>query len=89
MRIMQAEKITGDNIYKVLICFDKLYHVMNEVEKRQLMETHISEILICEERQESGQWLNSMTFKLPIIDKDISIGLDNEEHVENIVLLSK
>ena len=73
----------------VLICFEKLYHVMNEVEKRQLMETLISEIQIYEERQESGQWLKSMKFKLPIIDEDISIGLDNEEHVECVCLMSR
>ena len=26
---IEADKITGDNIYKVLICFEKLYNVMN------------------------------------------------------------
>ena len=31
---IEAEKLTGDNIYKVLIYFEKLYAVMNEVERR-------------------------------------------------------
>ena len=31
---IKAEKLTGDNIYKVLIYFDKLYAVMSEQEKR-------------------------------------------------------
>ena len=31
---IEAEKLTGDNIYKILICFDKLYKVMNDVERR-------------------------------------------------------
>lgn len=31
---VEAEKLTGDNIYKVLIYFEKLYAVMNEVERR-------------------------------------------------------
>lgn len=35
---IEAEKLTGDNIYKVLIYFDKLYAVMDELEKRQIME---------------------------------------------------
>ena len=26
---IEADKITGDNIYKVLVCFEKLYNVMN------------------------------------------------------------
>lgn len=86
---IEAEKITGDNIYKVLIYFDKLYKVMNDVEKRQLMESLISEIQIFEDRQPNGQWLKSMKFKLPIIEGDMELSLDNDEHVETIVLLQR
>ena len=35
-RSLLADKITGDNIYKALIFFDKLYAQMNEAEKREL-----------------------------------------------------
>lgn len=86
---IEAEKITGDNIYKVLICFDKLYFAMNDVERRQLIEALIAEIQIYEERKPNGQWLKSIRFKLPIIENDLSIGLDNGEHVETVVLLSQ
>ena len=41
---IEAEKLTGDNIYKVLIYFDKLYKVMNDIERRQLITALISEI---------------------------------------------
>lgn len=86
---IEAEKITGDNIYKVLICFDKLYFAMNDVERRQLIEALIAEVQIYEERKPNGQWLKSIRFKLPIIENDLSIGLDNGEHVETIVLIQK
>lgn len=86
---IEAEKITGDNIYKVLICFDKLYFAMNDIERRQLIEALIAEIQIYEERKTNGQWLKSIRFKLPIIDNDLSIGLDNDKHVETVVLMSK
>ena len=86
---IESEKITGDNIYKVLIYFEKLYTVMNEVEKRQLIEALISEVQIFEERQPSGQWLKSIKFKLPIIDEDISLSLDNDTRVECVVLMSR
>ncbi|NBI71895.1 recombinase family protein [Clostridiaceae bacterium] len=86
---IEAEKITGDNIYKVLIYFDKLYFAMNDVERRQLIEALIAEIQIYEERKPNGQWLKSIRFKLPIIENDLSIGLDNGEHVEVVCLLSK
>lgn len=86
---IEAEIITGDNIYKVLICFDKLYFAMNDVERRQLIEALIAEIQIYEERKPNGQWLKSIRFKLPIIENDLSIGLDNGEHVETVCLLSR
>lgn len=86
---IEAEKLTGDNIYKVLIYFDKLYSVMNEQEKRQIMESLISEIQIYPERQPNGQWLKSIKFKLPIIEEDMNISLDNDSQVENIVFLQR
>ena len=84
---IEADKLTGDNIYKVLIYFDKLYALMSEVERRQLVEALISEIQVYEERQPNGQWLKSIKFKLPIIEEDISLSLDSNEHIETVVCL--
>ena len=86
---IEAEKLTGDNIYKVLIFFDKLYSVMDDQEKRQLMESLLSEVQIYEERKPNGQWLKSIKFKLPIIEEDMSLSLDNDAHIETVVLLSR
>ena len=86
---IEAEKLTGDNIYKVLIYFDQLYGKMDDREKRQLIEELISEIQIYPERQPNGQWLKSIKFRLPIIEEDMNISLDNEQQVETVVLLSK
>ncbi len=85
---LESEKVTGDNIYKVLIYFEKLYAVMDATERRQLVESLISEVQIYEERQPNGQWLKSIKFRLPIIEDDMSISLDNDTHVETCVLLS-
>jgi len=90
---IESEKVTGDNIYKILIYFDKFYSLMNEEERRKLMESLIEEIQIYEERQPNGQWLKSITFRLPIIEKDMIIsvgdGLDSEQHVETVCLISR
>ena len=86
---IEAEKLTADNIYKVLIYFEKLYAVMDEQEKRQIMESLISEIHIYEERQPNGQWLKSIKFKLPIIEEDMEMSLDSDTHVEAIVSLQR
>ena len=73
----------------MLIFFDKLYSVMDDQEKRQLMESLISEIQIYEERQPNGQWLKSIKFKLPIIAEDMSLSLDNDAHIETVALLMR
>ena len=86
---VEAEKLTSDNIYKVLICFERLYAVMNDAEKRQLIEALVSEIQIYNERQSNGQWIKSIKFKLPIIEENMDICLDDDEHVECVALLSK
>ncbi len=86
---VEAEKLTGDNIYKVLIYFEKLYAMMNEVERRQLMEALIFEIQIYEDRQPNGQWLKSIKFRLPIIEEDMGLSLEDDKHVETVVLMSR
>ena len=86
---VEAEKLTGDNIYKILIYFDQLYRKMDDREQRQLIEALISEIQIYPERQPNGQWLKSIKFRLPIIEEDMNISLDNDSQAETVVLLSQ
>lgn len=86
---IEADKITGDNIYKILLCFEKLYNVMNPVERKKLMEHLISEVQIYPERQPNGQWLKSIKFRLPIVENNIDLCLDNGSHVECVIALSK
>lgn len=88
-RAIEADKVTGNNIYKILIYFDKLYAVMDQTEKRQFVETLIDEIQIYEERKPNGQWLKSIKFKLPIIEEDFEMSLDNDTQDETVVLLSR
>ena len=87
-RSLLADKITGDNIYKALIFFDKLYAQMNEAEKREFLSQLVDNVQIYEERKENGQWLKSIEFKLPIIEKEFTLSLDNNAQNETVVLLS-
>ncbi len=66
-----------------------MYAVMDEAERRYLMGSLIDEIQIYEERLPNGQWLKSIRFKLPIIDEDMSLSLDNDSHIETVVLMSR
>ena len=87
-RALLADKITGDNIYKALIFFDKLYAKMNEAEKREFLSQLVDNVQIYEERKENGQWLKSIEFKLPIIEKEFTLSLDNDTQNETVVKLS-
>lgn len=88
-RAIEADKVTGNNIYKILIYFDKLYAVMDQTEKRQFVETLIDEIQIYEERKPNGQWLKSIKFKLPIIEEDFEMSLDNDTQDETVALMTR
>ena len=88
-RSLLSDKITGDNIYKALIFFDKLYAQMNEAQKREFLSQLVENIQIYEERKEKGQWLKSIEFKLPIIEKKFTLSLDNDAQNETVVLISR
>ena len=88
-RSILSDKVSGDNIYKALVFFDRMYDKMNEAEKREFLEQLISKVEIFDERQVNGQWLKSIEFKLPIIEHDMKLSLDNGDSVETVCLLSK
>ena len=80
---IEADKITGDNILQssqpVLKSSTMLWIPLK---RKKLMEHLISEIQIYPERQPNGQWLKSIKFRLPIIENDMDLRLDNGSHVE-------
>lgn len=86
---IEEEKLTSENIYRILMQFDKLYSKMSNDEQRKFVELIIEEIHIYEERQANGQWIKSIHFKLPIVEDLLNVGLDKNSQVESIVLLRK
>lgn len=88
-KTIEEEKLTSDNIYKILMHFDKLYSKMSNDEQRKFVEFIIEEIQIYEERQPNGQWIKSIKFKLPMIEERFDAGLDKDSQTETVVLLSR
>lgn len=86
---IEADRITHENIIQILLRFDELYAVMNDVERHELMAELISEIQVHPQRQENGQWLKSITFKLPIISEEFPFSLDNINGFENVILMTR
>nr|MBQ4457531.1 hypothetical protein [Clostridia bacterium] len=86
---IEKDKITRQHIFAILINFEDLYNKMNDEERRQFLEALISEVQIYPERQANGQWLKSINFRLPLPDVDTQESLDNDSHVETVVLMSR
>ena len=84
-----ADKMSVDNVYKAIIYIDKYIDKMDQQERRDFIEQIISEVNIYEDKTPEGQWIKSVKFRLPLITEDISIGLDKNDHVETVVLLTR
>ena len=50
-RSILSDKISGDNIYKARVFFDRMYDNMNEAERREFIEQLIERVEVYEERQ--------------------------------------
>lgn len=62
---------------------------MNEAERREFIEQLIEKVEVYEERQPNGQWLRGIEFKLPIIEHDMKLSLDNGDSVECVCKFEK
>ena len=84
---IEKDKLTSDNIYGILTNFDVFYQRMNKVEQRKFIELLIDEIQIYEERQANGQWIKSIKFKLPLLEKTLDTYLDKNSKDESVTVL--
>ena len=53
------------------------------------MKALVDNVQIYEERKENGQWLKSIEFKLPIIEKEFTLSLDNDAQNETVCLFTR
>lgn len=67
----------------------KTYDKIDEAEKWEFLSQLVDNVQIYEERKENGQWLKSIEFKLPIIEKEFTLSLDNDTQNETVCLLFK
>ena len=65
------------------------YETVVLLSEREFLSQLVDNVQIYEERQENGQWLKSIEFKLPIIEKEFTLSLDNNAQHETVVWLSK
>lgn len=87
-----GDKITADQLYKILLNFDKMYYKMTDLEKKQFMRDFIEEIELYPEKQEDGRILKQLSLGFPVFyegSEGDTIRLHNENTVEVVCLLSK
>ncbi|MBR4607018.1 MAG: recombinase family protein [Lachnospiraceae bacterium] len=92
MMSIRQEKISADNVYQLLLSFDKLYNTFTEAEQRDFMRSFIERIDIYPEKPENGCWIRNIVFNfpMPVKGKEITaLPLESESTVETVCLLSK
>ena len=80
-----------NHLYKTYDKIDEAEELLvsAKAEKREFLSQLVDNTQIYEERKENGQWLKSIEIKLPIIEKEFTLSLDNDTQNETVVLLSK
>ena len=89
IRSIRQEKISGDNIYRLLLAFDQVYEAASEVERKEFMRAFIERIELFPEKQPDGNWIRKIIFNFPVPVNGAEVKelpLENETMVERFSL---
>ena len=90
IHIIRQEKISGDNIYRLLLAFDQVYDAATEVERKEFMRAFIERIELFPEKQPDGNWIRKIIFNFPVPVNGSEVKelpLENESMAETVMLL--
>lgn len=86
------EKITTDQLYKILLNFDKMYYKMSDLEKKRFMREFIEGIELYPEKQKDGRILKQISLGFPVFyegSEGDTIWLHKENTAETVMLLQR
>ena len=86
------EKITTDQLYKILLNFDKMYYKMSDLEKKRFMREFIEGIELYPEKQKDGRILKQISLGFPVFyegSEGDTIWLHKENTAETVALITK
>ena len=89
---IRQEKISGDNIYQLLLAFDEVYGAATEFEQKEFMRAFIERIDLYPEKQKDGKWIKNIVFNfpVPVNGQEVKeLPLESETMLETVCLLSK
>ena len=92
IRSIRQEKISGDNIYRLLLAFDQIYAAASEVERKEFMRAFIERIELFPEKRKDGCWIRNIVFNFPVPlngEEVIELPLENETTIETVCLLTR
>lgn len=89
---IRQEKISGDNIYQLLLAFDEVYGSASEVEQKEFMRAFIERIELFPEKRKDGCWIKNIVFHFPVPvngEEVTEFPLEFETTLECVVLMSR
>ena len=89
---IRQKKISGDNIYQLLLMFDEVYGAATEFEQKEFMQAFIERIDLYPEKQEDGNWIRNIVFNfpVPVNGQEVKeLPLETGTTLETVCLLSK
>ena len=89
---IRQEKISGDNIYQLLLAFDEVYGAATEFEQKEFMRAFIERIDLYPEKQKDGNWIRNMVFNfpVPVNGQEVKeLPLESRTTLETVVLMSR
>ena len=90
IQTIRQEQLTGDNIYRLLLAFDKLYNTCSEAEQKELMRAIIERIDLYPEKPKDGCWIRKIVFNFPVPvngEEVKEFPLENQTMLETVCLL--
>ena len=87
----QQDVLTKENVFKMLLVFDKIFDKMNDVDKRKLIESMIAEVhLHPKETWEEGKNpIKEIKYAFPVSKEVMDALRENVASVETVILLSQ
>ena len=87
----QQDVLTKENVFKMLLVFDKIFDKMNDADKRKLLESMIAEVHLHPKDtwQEGKNPIKEIRYAFPVSQEVMEALRENVASVETVVLLSK
>lgn len=87
----QQDVLTKENVFKMLLVFDKIFDKMNDADRRKLLESMIAEVHLHPKDtwQEGKNPIKEIKYAFPVSQEVMEALRENVASVESVVLLSQ